>query len=71
MKKYTIAVGIGQIAVDERYFSFQYKIFVDGELNSEGEYQSNHTWENTKAFKRLLENGYALELAMEQIEPIT
>ena len=69
MRTTEIKIGIGEIDIDEEYFSFEYKIFVNGELRTEGEYQDSHDWgdskKSIKEFKKILEDRLAVELALE------
>lgn len=66
-----VKVRISMLKVDDRYCSFNYKIWVNGKLNCEGNYSSDHVWrDDVKGFKELLESGYATRLALEQINTI-
>lgn len=67
--KFVFEVETWNVDVDERYYSFNYNIFVNGELKFENkEYGSDHAWgENQSSingFKEELENGYAAQIAL-------
>lgn len=62
----TIEVEIGYITVDGKYYSFPFKLWVNGELKSEGEYQSDHSWDNKKAFIKMQLDGEAAKSVIEQ-----
>lgn len=66
-----LKVRISMLKVDDRYYSFNYKIWVNGKLNREDNYSGSHAWrDDIKRFKEMLENGYATQLALEQIKKI-
>ena len=65
MLKYTIEVEIKDIEVDERYFSFEYIVRRNGRVIANDPYDSDHDWEDLDAFKKMLEEGHALTLAIE------
>lgn len=63
--KTIIEVEISNIEVDERYFSFDYKITLNGKA-TKGCYESDYENGDTpKQWKKFLENGYAVKLALE------
>ncbi len=63
-----IEVAIANIEVDNYYYSFDYAITIDGEIECEGEYQSDHAWQDDiKGFKKMLKDNGAVRLALEQI----
>lgn len=66
---YNIRIEIDKIEVDERYFSFVYRV-TDGDNNliKAGEYDSDHAWAGEEdLFKKHLENSGALKLVYEQL----
>jgi len=64
--KYSIDVEITKLEVDSKYYSFSYSITVNGRHHKNGTYSSDHVWaDNIDAFKDVLTNGYALDLALE------
>lgn len=66
--KITYEVEITDINIDDFYYDFQYKVWKNGELIGEDEYQNDHVWRDDKeAFKKMLEEGYASQLALEAI----
>jgi hypothetical protein len=64
--KTVFEVEIKNIEVDEFYFSFNYKIKRDNELVAEDSFEDDHSWEDKKAFKKLLKERYAVDLALER-----
>ena len=66
MQLTTIEVEIGFITVDGKYYSFPFKLWVDGKLKSEGEYSSDHSWDDRAAFIRMQLNGEAAKSVIEQ-----
>jgi len=66
--KTNIEVEITNIEVDDFYYTFNYKVTVDGKLKGEGEYNNDHAWiDDKEGFIGLLEEGYAVGLALEQV----
>lgn len=66
MKKYNLEVIIENIEVDDRYYSFDYTILLDSKEIQKDKYSNDYCNGDTKEqFKKLLEDGYALELALE------
>jgi len=64
--KETISVEIGNIDVDSKYYSFDYKVIRNGKTIKEGSYENDHAWEDPEAFEDLLKNSLAVEIAIEQ-----
>ncbi len=63
----TIKVQIDNFEVDEKYYWFDYKIYVDNELVIEEEYNDDHCWENLEEFKCLmLLEDEAVKLALDK-----
>lgn len=63
-----IRVMIWAIKVDERYYSFKYKIWVNNKLTCDSIYESDHSWgDNQKGFKEHLKDGYAVSLALDKL----
>jgi hypothetical protein len=62
----TFEVEIGFITVDGKYYSFPFKLWVNSKLHSEGEYSSDHDWDDRKAFIRMLLDGEAAKSVIEQ-----
>ena len=62
-----LEVEITGVKTDNRYFSFNYKITIDGKLKHEGVYDSDHAWlEDHKDFRKMLKDGHAAKLALER-----
>lgn len=63
-----IQVHIDNLKVDDYYYSFDYKIFINDKLEEESTYESDHVWGDDKtAFRKLLKKeGYANQLALEK-----
>lgn len=71
MIKANIEVTVSEIKIDEEYFSFKYKIFLNGNFNKEDNYSSGHAWFGEyKKFKEILKEGYAIELALQQMKDL-
>lgn len=68
MARVQINIDIDNIKVDKRYFSFDYKIEINGELKKEDNYNDSYDGEDKKWMKKALENGYAAQLVLENYE---
>ena len=69
--KTVIEVEISKIKVDPLYYSFHYMIKVNGKYNTCNDYDSDHDrQQDLDKFKKSLETGYAVELALEHIKSI-
>jgi len=67
MEKTKIEVEISAIEVDDSYYSFDYKIYRDGNLVMEETYESDHAWRDDKeGFKKTLKENSALSLVLEE-----
>ena len=65
--KTKIVVEILNIIVDSRYFSFEYKIWVNDELKGQRDYSDSHRWaDDLDGWRKELENGVAMEYAIIQ-----
>lgn len=65
MKKTTFTVGIENIQVDKRYYSFNYVIFRNGNIVKRGEYESDHAWaDDVEGFKDYLDKELAANIAL-------
>lgn len=63
---YKIFVNIKDIKVDDKYFSFNYRVSLDGKVIKQGEYSDSHDWrDDIEAFKKILNEGHALQLAID------
>jgi len=68
MKMTVIEVVIDDIVVDDKYYSFQYKVKVNGIERASAEYQNDHAWgTDHKGFIAMLEAGEAVKLALEEV----
>lgn len=64
--KTIIEVEIRNIYIEDRYFSFDYIIKINGDIHTEETYGDSHDWiDDLKTFKNILIRGYATELALE------
>jgi hypothetical protein len=64
--KTIIEVEITNIEIDDFYFSFDYVIKINSKEYKQGQYESDHAWaDDKKAFKKLLKDGDAVKLALE------
>ena len=65
---YTFEINIDHIKICDYYFSFFYKIKKNGTLITTGTYEGDHVYINEKEkFDKILKDGYACELALNQI----
>lgn len=63
-----IEVFISMIKVEEKYFSFNWRIRINGKPHCNGKYSDDHVWGNDKnKFKQILKEGYAAELALQSL----
>jgi len=63
-----IKIEVKDIKVVKDYYSFKYKTWVNGKLNSKGTYSSDHNWnDNPEKFKAMLSDYYAAVLVNESI----
>lgn len=64
--KKTITVVVSDIQVDEEYYSFRYTAKINGKIRK-GTYDSDYDGQTARQFEKILQGGYAVELAFEQI----
>ena len=63
----TIEVELGEIEVDEHYYSFDYVLWVNGKKKAESRYESDHAWGNNKrGLIKMLLGGEAAKLVIEE-----
>jgi hypothetical protein len=65
-----ITVEISNIEVDEKAYSFDYEILINANFHDNGSYDGTHSRADWQRFKKDLENGYAVEVALEQMVSI-
>ena len=65
--KTKIEVEISKIKVEKTYFCFQYSVTINDNFIETDVYDNSHSWEDIKAFKKLLKNGYAISLVVQWI----
>lgn len=66
--KTKIEIEVDNIKVDDRYYSFEYKVWVDGKMKIEDVYDSDHEWsDDKKGFKDHLKNGGAVHTVLDKI----
>ena len=65
--KTKIEVEINKIKVEKGYFCFQYSVTINDNFIETDFYDNSHSWEDKKAFKKLLKNGYAISLVVQWI----
>jgi len=65
-----IRVEIKDIKIDDYYFSFKYRVFLDNRVHMDWEeHEDDHTWGSDKpGFKSILMTGRAIEIVLEQIQ---
>lgn len=65
--KTKIEIEISKIKVEKTYFCFQYSVTINDNFIETDVYDNSHSWEDTKEFKKLLKNGYAISLVVQWI----
>ena len=65
--KTKIEVEINKIKVKKGYFCFEYSVTINDNFIETDVYDNSHSWEDIKAFKKLLKNGYAISLVVQWI----
>ena len=66
--KYNIEITITDIAVYSNYYFFNYSITLNGKLLKERHYSDTHSrGHEIDKFKKELNDGYALQLAIEHM----
>lgn len=59
----TIKVETNNVKVGKRYFSFDYKVWRNRKLVSEGNYDSSHS-RSPSFMRKVLKNGHATEIIL-------
>ncbi len=62
-----IEVEIKKIKVEKTYFCFEYSVTINDKFIETDTYDNSHSWEDKKAFKKLLKDGYAVSLVVQWI----
>lgn len=65
-----ITVEISNLQVNEKEYSFDYEILINSNFHDSGKYDSTHARDDWKQFKKDLENGYAVECALANMQVI-
>ena len=65
--KTKIEVDINNIKVEKGYFSFDYIVIINDKVIEENTYDNSHSWDDKKALKKLLKDGYAVSLAIQWV----
>ena len=65
--KTKIEVEIKKIKVQKTYFYFEYSITINDKFIETDFYDNSHSWNDKKAFKKLLKDGYAVSLVVQWI----
>lgn len=66
--KAKIDIEINDIEVGNRYFSFNYRIWADGELSQKDEYHDSYSdLHSASSFKDILEKGHAVSLVLKEV----
>lgn len=64
--KRVFEVEIFNLEIDDKYFSFDYTITINGDKNESGSYDGDHYWGgDLENFREMLLNGEIYELALE------
>ncbi len=61
----TIKLKVSNIEVNDGYYSFDYESVIDGK-KKKGSYDSDFDSQSSAQFRKVLENGYAVEQALAQ-----
>ena len=72
MKKSTgqthiISIKIDNVTVDERYYSFDWLCHFKGNKTYKGRYEDSYEGHTARGMKKILDKGYALEIALEKL----
>ena len=68
MKTVTYKVKIKNIKVDDKYYSFDWNVWREGELLDEGSYENDHEWsDDIEGWKEQLEESEAEKIALQQV----
>ena len=62
-----IEIEIKKIKVEKTYFCFEYSVTVNDKFIETDVYDNSHSWEDKKAFKKILKDGYAVSLVVQWI----
>lgn len=66
---HTIHVWISDIKVDEKYYSFKYRVNLNGNELIASEFSDSHSRrDDIEDFKRALEDGWALEQVCSRLQ---
>ena len=65
--KTKIEVEINKIKVQKKYFCFEYSVTINDKFIETSVYDNSHSWEDTKALKKLLKDGYAVSLVVQYV----
>ena len=67
-KEYEIKVEISNVTADEEYYTFNYKVWVNGKLKDKGEINDDYCNGMTpKEWIKELKDNYALQLVMVKV----
>ena len=69
--KTKIEVEIKKIKVQKTYFCFEYSVTINDKFIETDFYDDSHSWDDEKAFKKLLTDGYAVSLAIQYVLEMT
>lgn len=63
-----ISIEVDNIEVDEKYYSFDYKVYINGKLKEKDTYDSDHSWSHRqKWFKEYLEESGAFQEVIDKM----
>lgn len=65
--KETSECEVSEISVDDRYYSFKYKVWRNGVLIEDGYYENDYDAHSAKEMERILRAGYAVNIAMVRV----
>ena len=63
-----IVIKVTDIKVDEKYYSFNWSYSLNGGKRKTGHYSNDYDGQTAEHFKKVLQNGYAYEIVLDQIQ---
>jgi hypothetical protein len=65
--KLKIDITVSDIKVDEGYYNFNWSYSLNGKNKKTGHYSNDYDGQTAEHFKKVLENGHAFEIVLDQI----
>lgn len=64
---HTLEIEISEIKANNKFYWFDYILWIDGKKKIQNKYESDHSWGNNRAaLIKMLEKGEAVKLILEQ-----